>query len=533
MKKNLIFVTFFAFLLLVFIFQNIANAAEGEKKEFEYYHKKLSQIKEQSAKYRVAIGSFGETIDIPGSSFNKIEKKVEEGSKTYNLNIGTPNLPKPEESKVNLAAGMLSDLLKKSNKFDVIERKEVNQLVREIQFEKSDWVKKDSINQLGNIYGVQYILLGDILPNKKGEKFGASQYTTALRLVDINTGSIIATGTGQKNNLQDALAEAVNILTNDINVGAWTCRVVQVDSKGVYINAGLDDNIEKNDVFSVIRLDEPIKDKTSGSILGYKQTEINKIKIIDVLENKLSLAKSLDPIVPIKEGDIISAKRVEANKDNEINLWNKIFGGNVSKREGVSALGSSGKLVKKSLTVSSAENIVEAYGKSVVLIQTQSSMGSGFVVSSDGLILTNSHVINTSETVTVKFIADNRVYSNVKVVKNDTIRDLALLKIDEIGNFTAVVLGDSDQVAVGERVVAIGNPEGLENTVSDGLISAIRDVNGTKLIQISAPISSGSSGGALFNMNGEVIGITSASFGEGQNLNFAVAINHARSDLSL
>lgn len=272
-------------------------------------------------------------------------------------------------------------------------------------------------------------------------------------------------------------------------------------------------------------------DKTTGLLLGYKQTEVNKIKIVEVLEKNLSLAKSLDPIAPIKEGDIVSAERVKPIKDNEINLWNQVYGTNVSRKEGVTTLESSGKLVKKSLAVSSVENIVEAYGKSVVLIQTQSSMGSGFVVSSDGLILTNSHVINMSETISVKFIADNRVYSNVKVVKNNTIRDLALLKINEAGNFTPVVLGDSDQISVGERVVAIGNPKGLENTVSDGLVSAIRDLNGTKLIQISAPISPGSSGGALFNMNGEVIGITSSSFNEGQNLNFAVAINHAKNEL--
>jgi len=237
--------------------------------------------------------------------------------------------------------------------------------------------------------------------------------------------------------------------------------------------------------------------------------------------------------VPIKEGDIVSAKRVMLKKDNEISLWNKIFGGNSSKKEGMSTLDPSVKLTQKSLSISSAENIVSDYGKSIVLIQTQVGMGSGIVVSSDGLILTNSHVANMGGAISVKFIADNRVYSNVKVIKDNTIRDLALLKINDTGDFTPVVLGDSDQVAVGERVVAIGNPKGLENTVSDGLISAIRDMNGTKLIQISAPISSGSSGGALFNMNGEVIGITSSSFDEGQNLNFAVAINHAKNELGL
>ena len=147
------------------------------------------------------------------------------------------------------------------------------------------------------------------------------------------------------------------------------------------------------------------------------------------------------------------------------------------------------------------------------------------------MIITNSHVISGGGAISIKFIADNRVYSNVQIVKDNTIRDLALLKINGAGNFIPVVLGDSDLVSVGERVVAIGNPKGLENTVSDGLVSAVRDMNGTKLIQISAPISPGSSGGALFNMNGEVIGITSSSFDEGQNLNFAVAINHAKNEL--
>jgi serine protease Do len=90
-----------------------------------------------------------------------------------------------------------------------------------------------------------------------------------------------------------------------------------------------------------------------------------------------------------------------------------------------------------------------------------------------------------------------------------------------------VRLGDSDLVQVGERVVAIGNPRGLEQTVTDGLISAIRDTGkGYKLFQMSVPISTGSSGGPLFNMAGEAIGITAAYLEGGQNLNFAIPINY-------
>lgn len=532
MKRNLRLGLFVFFVVFGLITQGTVGRAENPKQEFNYQQKKLSQVKEKNFRYRVAIGSFGERVDIAGSPFNKAEEKGKEADRaqTYNVNIVSPNLEKPAEKKTNSVIGLLSDLLKQTNMFDVVERQEVNQLIREIQFEKSDWVKKGQGNELGNIYGVQYVLLGDILPNKEGERFGAGQYAATLRLVDVNTGAIISTGTGQRDYLQDALTEAVSTLANGMEGEPWTCRVIRIDEKGIYINAGYDDKIQKNDVFVVTRLGEPIKD--GDRVLGYKRTEIAKIKVTEVLEEDLSLARFFDVKEEIKAGDFISAKRVKPQQEKEINRWNKIHGKDATKKDNVtSSLGSSSEFTKRNLSVSSVEDIVNTYGKSIVLIQTDKAMGSGFVVSSDGLIITNSHVISGAGTISVKFISDNRVYSNVQVVKDNTIRDLALLRVNGAGSFVPVVLGDSDQVSVGQRVVAIGNPQGLENTVSDGLVSATRDMNGTKLLQISAPISSGSSGGALFNMNGEVIGVPTAKYEKGQNLNFAVAINHAKSEL--
>jgi len=529
MKINLSVGFFVFFMIFALSFQKNVLAEENQKQEFNYQQKKLNQVKEKNLKYKVAIGSFGERVNIEGSPFNKVDEKAAEKGQTYNVNISSSNLEKPTEKKTDSVVGLLSDLLKQTNMFDVVERQEVNQLIREIKFEKSDWVKKQSGTELGNIYGVQYILLGDVLPNKDGERFGTSHYTATLRLVDVSTGAVVASGTGQRNYLQEALSDAVNMLVDNMEGESWMCRIVRLDNKGVYINAGFDDKIEKNDVFSVIRLGESIED--SGRVLGYKRTEIAKIKIIEVAEKNLSLAKPFDIQDSIKVGDLVSAKRVKHEKDNEIGRWNKIFNKDIPSKDVTSSLNNSSQLVKRSLPMSSIEDIVNAYGKSIVLIKTDRGMGSGFVVSSDGLILTNSHVISGSGTISIKFIADNRVYSNVKVIKDNTIRDLALLKINDAGSFIPVVLGDSAQVSVGQRVVAIGNPQGLENTVSDGLVSAIRDVSGTSLLQISVPISAGSSGGALFNMNGEVIGVSSASYKEGQNLNFAVPIDYAKKEL--
>ncbi|MCX5695711.1 MAG: hypothetical protein NTW18_03470 [Candidatus Omnitrophica bacterium] len=332
MKKKLFFSLFTLFFVFGFLTRGVVQAGEGEKKEFKYSQEKLNRVKEKNIKYKVAIGSFGESVDIPGSPFNKTAEKEDSRSQTYNINISTPNLEKPGVPQVNSVVGMLSDLLQKTDKFEVVERQEVNQLIREIKFEKSDWVKKDPANELGNIYGVQYILLGEILPNYGGEQFSSTQYTITLRLVDVNTGAVISTGTGQRDYLQKALARAVHALSDDLEGNPWTCRVVRLDDKGVYINAGFDDKIEKNDVFAVIRLEDSIKDQTTGQVLGYKQTEIAKIKVVDVLEKSLSLAKSLDIKVLIKEGDIVSAKRVILKKNTETNLWNRIYGNNTSER---------------------------------------------------------------------------------------------------------------------------------------------------------------------------------------------------------
>jgi hypothetical protein len=157
------------------------------------------------------------------------------------------------------------------------------------------------------------------------------------------------------------------------------------------------------------------------------------------------------------------------------------------------------------------------------------SIGSGFVVDSNGMIVTNYHVIHGARALQIK-MKDGEIYDRVDVVDFDVRRDLAVLKIRAFKSLPSVKMGDSGRLEVGEDVVAIGNPKGLEHTVSAGMISAFRQAEGYRLLQISVPISPGSSGGPLFNMNGEVVGITSSGVvAEGaQNLNFAVPIDYVR-----
>ena len=183
----------------------------------------------------------------------------------------------------------------------------------------------------------------------------------------------------------------------------------------------------------------------------------------------------------------------------------------------------------------SISQVVEEQGKAVLVVSilglgdSQQVAGSGFVVRTDGVVLTNYHVIEGAQAVTVK-LPDGREFRAQGLLGSDPELDVAVLKIEANG-LPTIPLGDSDQVKVGQRVITIGNPLGvLEYTVSDGIISAIRldDDPAAKLkkyLQITAPVSQGNSGGPLLNLSGQVIGIVFANIEQGQNLNFAIPIN--------
>lgn len=160
----------------------------------------------------------------------------------------------------------------------------------------------------------------------------------------------------------------------------------------------------------------------------------------------------------------------------------------------------------------------------------QKGLGAGFVFDQDGLIITNNHVVEGAERVTVR-LQDYREFA-AEVVGTDPLTDLALLRIETEEELPVVTLGDSDEIRVGEDVVAIGNPFGLSSTVTTGIVSAKgRNISGgpyAEFIQTDAAINRGNSGGPLLNMEGEVIGVNSAIYsptGGSVGLGFAVTSN--------
>jgi serine protease Do len=205
------------------------------------------------------------------------------------------------------------------------------------------------------------------------------------------------------------------------------------------------------------------------------------------------------------------------------------------------AAGCASSTANQPRTLLSAKEIAARYKPAIVRIESRvdggagddrRQFGTGFVVGPDGRIATNLHVIAGSADVKVR-MADGSEFKVDRVVAIDPQRDLAIIGIDA-QNLPTMQLGNSDEVAAGDKVVAIGNPLGvLDYTVSDGLISSVRQLDeGITVLQISAPISQGSSGGPLFNPYGEVIGVATLISAEGQNLNFGVPSNYVRQLLS-
>jgi len=176
---------------------------------------------------------------------------------------------------------------------------------------------------------------------------------------------------------------------------------------------------------------------------------------------------------------------------------------------------------------------VKRTASAVVMVQTPSGLGSGFILTKDGYLITNDHVVQGETKITVVLFEkdDNgklnrRKVKDVKIVAINAYVDLALLKIEGEKDLPHVYLGDIDDLRVGETVYAIGNPLGLERSVSRGIVSLKnRPFEGLVYVQTTTQINPGNSGGPLFNLEGEVVGVTNMGILSGQGLNFAIPVN--------
>src|SRR5437867_5857198 len=182
-------------------------------------------------------------------------------------------------------------------------------------------------------------------------------------------------------------------------------------------------------------------------------------------------------------------------------------------------------------------DLVNQLGEAVVQVRTPGGLGSRFMINEDGFLMTNLHVIEgeTQISVEVYHFKDGELsrksYKQVRIIAMNKFEDLTLLRIEDkdAPKFKYVMLGSANAVAVGERVFAVGSPLGLERTVTEGILSTkTRPLGGALYLQTTAQINPGNSGGPLFNMGGEVIGVTNMKITFGEGLGFAIPIESVK-----
>jgi serine protease Do len=178
-------------------------------------------------------------------------------------------------------------------------------------------------------------------------------------------------------------------------------------------------------------------------------------------------------------------------------------------------------------------DLVNQIGESVVQVRTPEGLGSGFFINADGYLITNFHVIEGETEISVEVYhqtggqLDRETYKQVRIIAINKFHDLALLHIEDKNapKFKYITLGDSDLLADGDSVFAIGSPLGLERTVTEGIISTkTRELEGELYLQTTAQINPGNSGGPLFNLAGEVVGVTNMKITFGEGLGFAIPV---------
>lgn len=271
-----------------------------------------------------------------------------------------------------------------------------------------------------------------------------------------------------------------------------------------------------------------LKDKAaiSGKILAEKQDQV----AVDVGYTVLVIPRN--QIVKVSKAEQSPTKASPSQKSVlEAEVQSEVAASGSENKCGLYAVAA------KPLPVRSVRELVHQLGEAVVQVRTPSGLGSGFIINEDGFLMTNFHVIEGETQISVEVYherdgdLERKSYKQVRIIAINKFADLALLKIEDkdAPKFKYVLLGNADALAVGEGVFAIGSPLGLERTVTEGILSTkTRQMAGELYLQTTAQINPGNSGGPLFNLRGEVVGITNMKITFGEGLGFAIPIESAR-----
>ena len=222
-----------------------------------------------------------------------------------------------------------------------------------------------------------------------------------------------------------------------------------------------------------------------------------------------------------------SIKNLQIDTQTKIN---QLTANIIETKDTLNTINTSLKSELKELKASASSDfsgIIENSINSVVTIRTDVSQGTGFIINDDGYLVTNAHVLVRGTKISIITANQDLLKGNLIGYNNDF--DIALIKIN--GNYNSLKFADSDEIQVGEKVIAIGNPLGLQFSVSEGIVSGIHreGLNGVNsYVQTDAALNPGNSGGPLINKQGEVIGINNFKIGGSENIGFALESNYIK-----
>lgn len=261
---------------------------------------------------------------------------------------------------------------------------------------------------------------------------------------------------------------------------------------------------------------------------NFKSEQITKLKEQD---QKLSSAQEGIKVVKNELQSTSTELKTELNK-NVQNIQSNIESVKQDNQQQLSKL--TNQLTQVQITSSNIQkelsnldigadfsNTISNVINSVVSITASGKIGSGAIVKSDGTIVTNNHVVDGATSILVKTF-DGKTFS-AQVIKTDSTKDLALIKISGTGSFNPFSFEEVSNIKVGEKAVALGSPGGLDFTVTEGIVSALRNINGINYLQIDVPINPGNSGGPLINKAGKIIGINTMKVSGYEGVGFSIA----------
>jgi serine protease Do len=237
-------------------------------------------------------------------------------------------------------------------------------------------------------------------------------------------------------------------------------------------------------------------------------------------------------VIAVPKEDILEYHYDKTADGNALSIQSAAEANEIKAEPATGRLYHTGKFEKRTI-----EQCVAEVGEAVVKVNSPASMGSGFFINEQGYLITNYHVVEKETKIEVTVFKkakdgfDKRVFKNVRIEAINPFIDLALLRVEDLGDVRvkSVYLGNVDEIEPGEGVFAIGNPLGLERTVTNGVISTTnRAFEGLIYLQTDAAINPGNSGGPLFNLAGEVIGVTNMGYIFFGGLGFAIPVDYVK-----